>query len=237
MAVLLVHGFTGCPASMRPWAEYLAAEGFTVRAPRLPGHGTTWHELNVTRWDDWFATVDREFRALRRAHRAVVVGGLSVGATLGLRLAEDHGRDVAGLVLVNPGVKFEHWLLPSLPVLHRLMPSFPGVTDDIKKTGVTELGYDRLPLRALHAVVSAQRDVVRDLPEITHPLLVYRSAVDHVVPASSTALVLSRVSSTDVTEIVLHDSYHVATLDNDAETIFKGSADFARRVTQEVPTP
>lgn len=235
VAVLLCHGFSGSPCSMRPWGEYLAARGFTVRVPRLPGHGTTWQELNVTTWPDWYTTVDREFRALRRNHRAVVVGGLSVGSALSLRLAEEHGGDVAGLVLVNPAVKFEHVLLPSLPLLHRVLPSFPGITDDIKKPGVTELGYDRLPLRALHSVVSAQRDIVRDLPEVTQPLLVFRSAVDHVVPASSTALLLSRVSSTDVTEVVLHDSYHVATLDHDAETIFKGSADFIQRVVDEVP--
>ena len=77
---------------------------------------------------------------------------------------------------------------------------------------------------------------MRDLPQVTAPVLVLRSSVDHVVPASSAALVLSRVSSTDVREIVLQNSYHVATLDNDAEQIFTASAQFVARVTALAPS-
>jgi carboxylesterase len=234
VAVLLCHGFTGCPQSLRAWAEHLAAEGFTVRLPRLPGHGTTWQEMNLTRFPDWYGAIEREFRALRRSRRAVVVGGLSMGGSLALRLAQDHGSDVAGLVLVNPAVKSEDRRLGALPLLHRFVKSLPGLAGDINKKDSLELAYDRTPLSALHSLVGAWRDIVRDLPEVTQPVLVFRSAVDRVVPASSTALILSRISSTDVTEIVLQDSYHVATLDNDAETIFSGTVEFARRLTAEV---
>jgi carboxylesterase len=79
--------------------------------------------------------------------------------------------------------------------------------------------------------VQAWSEVVRDLPSVTQPVLLLRSAEDHVVPASSSALLLSRISSADVTEIVLPDSYHVATLDNDAERIVTESIAFIRRVT------
>jgi carboxylesterase len=43
-------------------------------------------------------------------------------------------------------------------------------------------------------------------------------------------MVLARVSTRDVTEIVLHDSYHVATLDHDAPRIFAASLEFVRRL-------
>lgn len=232
VAFLLCHGFTGCPQSLRPWAEYLAAEGFTVRLPRLPGHGTRWEDLNRTQWADWYAGVDAEFRALRRSHRAVVVGGLSMGGALALRLAIEHGPDVAGLVLVNPAVKADDRRLAVVPVLRHLVPSMPGIGSDIKKPGESELAYARTPLHALHSMLGSFRDVVRDLPEVTQPVLLLRSPQDHVVPASSSAMVLSRISTTDVTEVLLDDSYHVATLDNDAQTIFSASAKFARRLTQ-----
>ena len=49
IGMLLCHGFTGSPQSLRPWGEHLAAEGLTVRCPRLPGHGTDWREMNRTR--------------------------------------------------------------------------------------------------------------------------------------------------------------------------------------------
>jgi carboxylesterase len=231
VAVLLCHGFTSTPQSLRPWAEHLASEGLTVRLPRLPGHGTTWREMNVTRWSDWYDTVDREFRALRRSHRAVVVGGLSMGGTLALRLAAEHGPDVEGLVLVNPAVRRDDPRQVLLPVLQRLVPSAGAIANDIKRPGVTELAYDRTPLKAFGSLVGAWKDMVRDLPDVTSPVLLYRSANDHVIPASSSATILSRISSTDVTEVVLHDSYHVATLDNDAERIFTGSVEFVRRLT------
>jgi carboxylesterase len=69
------------------------------------------------------------------------------------------------------------------------------------------------------------------LPEVTQPLLLLRSAEDHVVPASSSRLVLERVGSTNTSEIVLEDSYHVATLDNDAERIVKESLAFIGRLS------
>ena len=62
-------------------------------------------------------------------------------------------------------------------------------------------------------------------------MLVFRSREDHVVEAVSTQVLLAGVSSTDATEVVLEDSYHVATLDNDAPTIFAGSAAWIRERT------
>lgn len=66
---------------------------------------------------------------------------------------------------------------------------------------------------------------------MTSPLLYFRSPEDHVVDGSSEPIILDRVSSTDVTRVALPDSYHVATLDNDAPTIFEQSAAFVARVS------
>jgi carboxylesterase len=73
-----------------------------------------------------------------------------------------------------------------------------------------------------------------DLGNVTCPILVFRSSVDHVVDPSSARIIAAGVSSTDVGEEALEDSYHVATLDNDAERIFEGSAAFIERVTAAV---
>jgi len=61
IAILMIHGFTGSPLSVKPWAQALHKEGFTVHVPRLPGHGTHWEELNQTTWRDWFDVVERDF--------------------------------------------------------------------------------------------------------------------------------------------------------------------------------
>jgi len=231
VGVLLCHGFTGTPQSMRPWGEYLADRGYTVRVPLLPGHGTTWQDLNRTHWQDWYSWVDRAFRELHETCERVVVGGLSVGAALALQLAQEHGPRIDGLVLVNPAVKSDDPRGRLLPVLKHLLGSLEAVGNDIKKPGVTELAYTRTPLKAAHSVALSWRAVVRDLPEVTQPVLLLRSPQDHLIPASSSALVLSRISSRDVTEILLEDSYHVATIDNDAPRIFDESAKFIERIT------
>jgi carboxylesterase len=229
--ILLIHGFTGTPQGLRPWGEYLADRGYTVHVPRLPGHGTTWQEMNRTRWEDWYAEADRAFRELHERCSRVFVGGLSMGGALALALAQEHGPRVDGLVLVNPAVKFEDWRVRLLPVLKHSVGSLEAIGNDIKKEGVTELAYSRTPLRAAHSQLVAWKNVIRDLPQVTQPVLVMHSVDDHVVPASSSELVLARISSEDSTEILLHDSYHVATLDNDAPRIFEESARFIERLS------
>jgi carboxylesterase len=230
VGVLLCHGFTGSPQSMRPWAEHLAAAGFGVRLPRLPGHGTTWRDMQVTTWDDWYAEVDRAFQELRAGYDRVFVMGLSMGGTLTLRLAERHGAQVDGIVLVNASVKPDKPVIKLVPVLKHLVPSVPGIGNAINKEGVSELAYDRVPLKALHSFAGGWRTVQADLPKVTQPTLLYRSGSDPVVHPSNSAVILSRISSTDVTEKVLEKSSHVATLDHDAEQIYAGSVEFVRRV-------
>lgn len=234
VAVLLVHGFTGTPQSLRDWAEHHAAAGLTVRLPRLPGHGTSWQELNRTRWPDWYAAAERELLDLVASGRRVVVGGLSMGGALALRLAQEHPDHVEGLVLVNPAVLVEDRRLAMLPVLRHLVPSFPAIGNDIRKQGPTELAYERTPLHAVASLLGLLATVKADLPRVTAPLLVLHSPQDHVVPPSSTAAVLAGVSSDDVQDVVLADSYHVATLDHDAPVVFERSLAFVERVTVPV---
>jgi len=208
VGVLLCHGFTGSPASLRPWADRLAAEGFSVRLPLLPGHGTHWQELNGTTFDHWFGAVESVLAQLRERCRTVVVGGLSMGGALALRLAQLHPDAIAGLVLVNPAVMSLRKEMALVPILKHLLPSLRGITDDIAKPGV----------RA-------------DLAQVTVPVLLLHSRVDHVVESANSALILDRISSTDVTEIVLEKSFHVATLDHDAPLIFDESVSFIHRMS------
>lgn len=233
---LLIHGFTGCPQSMRPWAQYLAAAGLTTSCPRLPGHGTRWQDLNATQWPDWFAAVSGALDALAAKCDRVVVLGLSMGGTLALRLAEVRPAAVAGLVLVNPSLTSEKRALPLLGLLKWILPSLPGIGSDIKAPGVRELAYARMPVRALASLVDLWGVTRAELAAVRAPILLLRSATDHVVEPVNARLLLEGVSSTDVTERVLPESYHVATLDNDRETIFAESLAFARRLAAPAPT-
>lgn len=231
VGVLLSHGFTGCPASMVPWGRHLAGLGHAVAVPRLPGHGTSWQELNRCRWADWYGEVQRAFDKLAANCDQVVVGGLSMGGGLVLQLAADRGKEVAGVMLVNPAVHTDRKDVLALPVLQHLLGSLPGIANDVKKPGVEEYGYDRTPLKAARSMMAGWKGVRADLPKVTSPLIMFRSAEDHVVDPSSGQIILTSVSSRDLTERLLEHSFHVATLDNDAPTIFEESAEFVRRVT------
>jgi carboxylesterase len=233
VGILLSHGFTGSPASMKPWAEYLASHGYAVSLPRLPGHGTTWQEMNKTTWADWYGEVERAFEALSNQVDTVVVCGLSMGGALAMRLAADHPDRVAGLVLVNPAVTSERKDVKLLPVLKHVIPSMPGIANDIKKPGADEHGYPTTPLKAAASMFAGYAELRKDLPRITVPVLFFRSAEDHVVDISSSRALNAGLSSKDFEERVLEDSYHVACLDNDAPRIFAESAEFIERVTSE----
>ncbi|HUD39983.1 MAG TPA: alpha/beta fold hydrolase [Streptosporangiaceae bacterium] len=226
--VLLCHGFTGSPQSLRPWAEYLAEAGLTVSLPRLPGHGTTWQEMNRTRWEDWYAEVDRALDELRADTDEIFVMGLSMGGCLALRLAELHGPAVSGLVLVNPSVTAETKLFLLAPALKLLVPSLKGIASDIKKPGVAEVGYDRVPVKAAATLPGLWKVTTRHLDQVSQPVLVYRSAVDHVTGPANVEILRRALPANQLEVRECPESYHVATLDNDADAIFTGSLDFVR---------
>ena len=231
VGVLLVHGFTGSPASIRPWAEHLNAQGYAVSVPLLPGHCTSWQELNKLTFADWYAEAERAFEKLQSECDQVFVGGLSMGAFIGLKLAVEKGREVAGLVLVNPAINSDRKDVKLLPVLKHVVPAFPAIGNDIKKPGVDERAYSKTPLKAISTLFHEFKVVRAQLAEVTQPMLVFRSRVDHVLDPSSGRIIMSTVSSRDLEERILEDSYHVATLDNDAGTIYADSAEFIRRVS------
>ncbi len=118
-----------------------------------------------------------------------------MGGGLVLKLAADKGRDVAGVMLVNAAVASNNKQLLAVPLLKRVVPSMPGIGNDIKKPGQDEHGYDRVPLKALASMMAGWKAVREDLAKVTQPILHFRSAEDHVVDPSSSRIIASKVSS------------------------------------------
>jgi carboxylesterase len=149
-----------------------------------------------------------------------------MGGCLALRLAESHGSAVRGLVLVNPSLAPDTRLFLLAPVLKHVLRSLPGIASDIKKPGVHEVGYDRVPIRAAATLPKLWNETVKRLGAVTQPVLIYRSTIDHVVGPASMRVLQAGLPGSQVTVRECADSYHVATLDNDAEAIFEGSFKF-----------
>lgn len=226
IGAVLCHGFTGMPGSMRPWAEALAAAGHTVRVPLLPGHGTRWQDANLVSWEDWYAELERAVDAVRATCKQTFIMGLSMGGTLVLRLAEQRGDDIAGVVVVNGSLFTTRKDAKLLPLLRRVVPSLPPIGSDIKKADVTEPAYDRLPVKAAWQLSKLWALTNADLARITQPLLVMTSRDDHVVEPENSERLMSASGSADKRQVWLEDSFHVATLDNDLPVIISESLAF-----------
>ena len=227
LGVLVLHGFTGNPTSMRPIAERLAAEGFSVELPRLPGHGTSVEDMMTTSWADWSGAALEAFDELQQRSSAVAVVGLSMGGSLTAYIGER--RDVAALVFINPPVSVpgDDLVDGVNALIDAGVESFDAIGSDIKKEGVAETSYSATPTRALRSLFEGLALVHDDLGKITAPSLLLTSRDDHVVTWER-GEALAAKSSGPVEQIWLEDSYHVATLDNDRELLESSVVDFLR---------
>jgi carboxylesterase len=215
---------------MRPWAEFMAERDFTVLLPLLPGHGTTYKDLSTTTWPDWFGALRDAALELTASCERVFVFGLSMGGTLTLRLAEELGDAISGIVLVNASVLTEDRRAPFARVLQYVMPTLPAIGNDIKKPGGEEHAYSRTPVKSVLQLQQLWATVRKDIERVTQPTLMFVSAEDHVVESSNGLWLAEHIPATDKSSIGLQNSYHVATLDNDALLIFDKSLEFVRRL-------
>jgi carboxylesterase len=228
--VLVLHGFTGNPGSMRQLAEAFADAGFSVELPLLPGHGTSVEDLMTTRWEDWSEAADRAYTALAAHCDRTIVAGLSMGGTISIWLAGRH-PGINGVVVVNPLVD-----PPADAFIEMLQATadggtdrIPGIGSDIAKPGVVERAYGETPIEPLLSLLAAVSELAPCLGEIDPPLLLLSSRQDHVVPTASGDLLAESYGGA-VERVFLENSFHVATLDNDAPEIEERAVAFALKV-------
>ncbi len=228
---LVVHGLTGNPSSMRPLAEALAAAGFAVEAPLLPGHGTSVEEMLTTNFTDWSAAAEEAYLELAGRTASMVIVGLSMGGTLAAWVTA-RNPGVAGLVAINgmfepPAPLFLELLRTSL---EQGCDRLPAIGSDIAMPGVSEGAYEAAPIRPLISLMEATTELHDRLGQISCPVLIMTSREDHVVPPSSSDVLAGAVAGR-VERVPLERSYHVATLDFDRDLVEKRTVEFALRVT------
>ena len=230
MGVLVLHGFTGNPGSLRALAERAAANGYTVELPRLPGHGTNLDDMMTTSWSDWSSAALDAYDDLASRCQTVAVVGLSMGGTLTAFVAQQR-PSVAGLVFINPLV-----MPPVIEMTGGLaqlidagIETIDAIGSDIKKEGVTEASYPATPLRCTQSLFRALVGVQAGLGTISAPSLLLSSREDHVVTTDNGDELEAKVAG-PLERIWLEDSYHVATLDNDQELVESATIDFLAKV-------
>lgn len=231
VGVLVLHGFTGNPSSVRALAESLAGAGYDVELPRLPGHGTVVDDLVHTTWNDWTGEAGRAYERLAARVDTTVVVGQSMGGSLALWLGLNE-PGVAGIACVNPAT------VPQPADVMEMLGEFlddgmeivPGATADIADPDVVENSYTGIPIRALQSFMNDGLVAMVDrYVHVTVPLRLFTSRQDHVVPPTDSEHLAAHYGG-PVEHTWLERSYHVATQDYDLPLIAAETIDFVRRI-------
>lgn len=249
-AVLLLHGLQGLPAEMLPLAKRLHQAGYTVRVPHIKGYGHFPGDTarSVTTWQDWHREAQEEFHALKRQYRTVSVGGLCIGAVLALSIASEPGNEVSALSLLSTTLFYDGWSIPwyrfLLPLgyytpfrfiyAYREREPFGLKNPQLRRWVAREVmhksssiaGASCLTLPAVHEAELLIKSVKARLPRVTAPALVIHAREDDVSTLRSAEFVVDHIGSEKLAKIVLHDSYHMITLDNERETVANETIQF-----------
>jgi carboxylesterase len=252
--VLLIHGLTGTPAEMRFVARGLHEEGFTVQAVQLAGHCGNAADLLATGWRDWYASVDVAATKLRREVDHLFVAGLSMGALLALKLAIERPREVDGVGLYGTTFRYDGWAIPAIARLSFLLPAACALGIGRKRAFMETFPYgiknERIrdwivgrmlsgdsaggglpgnPWPSLAEFVRLSGHVRRRLDRVRAPCLVIHSTNDDIASLDNVAIVEQSVSA-PVEKILLDDSYHMISVDQQRDVVIERSAGFFRRI-------
>ncbi len=225
IGVLLIHGFTSTTSSMMYLAQQFSEAGFHIELPSLPGHGTTWQNLNKIGYQDWIAELQKSLQILQSRASNIYVCGLSLGGALALRLSQIH-PEISGMILINHACKFTHPKFRFVPLLRFLIPSTPAIASDIKDPNEKEIAYTRTPTNGVYQMLRLLKIIRKSLPQTRQPVLMFKSKEDHVIPHISTLFTFEKIGSSKKELIWLENSYHVATMDFDKGLIAEKSIEF-----------
>ena len=251
--VLLVHGLTGTPAEMRAFAKQLARQGFSVMCPQLAGHCGDVADLKRSKWQDWYGSIERAFEVVKQTHARVYVAGLSMGALIALKLAEEKGARVDGLGLLSVTFFYDGWNMPHLrrKLLLQLVLYSPlryfvswqenppyGIKCERTRAAVhsvltrrdaksaQKVGIFHTPAVTIHESLRLIRAAKDALPGVHSPTLIVHSTEDDTASIKNAQYVAAKISSSKVETFFVDDTYHVLTLDKRKFDVARRLADF-----------
>jgi carboxylesterase len=244
-SVLLIHGLTGSPFEMKYLARKLNKAGFTVKGPCLEGHCTTLESLSKTKWKDWYQSVRETFLEMKKSFDTVSVAGLCMGALLSLHLSHEFGSEVAAVSLISTTLFYDGWSLPwykfLLPIAYytplRFIYSYPetepyGIKNKKLRERIINLmendsiAYPKIPAPSMHELFKLIKEVKKELSAITTPTLILHSNEDDLTSIKNPNYVEDKIGSQIVRKILLDDSYHMMTIDNQKDRVAEETIKF-----------
>jgi carboxylesterase len=259
-AVLLIHGLTGTPAEMRYIAKSLLKQGFSVACPQLAGHCGSVSDLKKSTWKDWYHSMDVAFEALKEQHKRVYVSGLSMGALIALKLAENKGNRVDGLGLLSATFFYDGWNMPRikrsllLPIVlnsplryflsweetppygikcERTRALVHAVLENRDALASEKVGIFSTPGVTIKESTRLIKATRKGLSKVTSPTLIVHATEDDMASVKNAYLVENRISSDHIETFFVDDTYHVLTLDKRKYDIAQRMGEFFKKCSAE----
>ena len=229
VAVLCLHGFTATTVEVRRMAEFLSQQGYTVKAPLLPGHGTTPMEMNKTGWKDWFGVAENTLKDLRKDYNKVFVLGESMGGLLTLHLAAKY-PDISGILLFAPAVTISNLWLTKI-----LWPFVPLMKKKPADNQLPQQSYSAFPLKAAASLYDFQKLVRAELKDITTPIRIFQGRNDDTIDPMGAVYAYERIGSEDKELIILNESCHLILLDKQMPQVQEMTHVFITGILGEKP--
>lgn len=250
-AVLALHGLLGNPLEMQYLGKRLQKAGYTVVIPLIPGYGYATgagQSYQTTTFDAWYQEVLRHFEELKRNYKTVSVTGLCIGAVLALKLAIERGEEISSLSLLATTLAYDGWSLPWYRFLLPLAYYTPArrwyayherhpyglknenlqrwIAREMQVSGSSAAGASRLSAEGIFQAHRLIKQVRSQLHKVTTPALIIHAEEDDVASTASADFVESQIKSASKRKIILHNSYHIITLDNEKEVVADESLAF-----------
>jgi alpha-beta hydrolase superfamily lysophospholipase len=228
-AVVLLHGLTDSPYSLRHVARRYRARGFVAVAIRMPGHGTVPAALTEVEWEDWDAATRLAVREARRrvgAAKPLHIVGFSNGGALAVKYALDAIDDERlarpdRLILISPMIgitSFARYV--GIAALPAMFPAFAkaawlGIVPEFNPFKYNSFPVNgarqshRLTVALQERIARANReDKLGRLPAI----LTFQSVVDFTVSTRAIISALYALLPANGSELVLFDINRAAKL-------------------------
>ena len=257
-AVILAHGMTGSPQEMKFLAKFLNQKGYSVFCPRLANHGQPIEVLKKTKWQEFYQSVRAVFKEASSEYKFVFVSGLSMGALLALLLADEFADKISAVSCLSPTLFYDGWNTPRckclLPLVFRTPfknffyfkeePPYGIKNEKIQKlmhryycnTGlhnnknIARYGYPYFPVTLFYQLHLLVKHLSKRLPFITNPVQLIQASHDDITSVKNSQFIHDRIKSKNKEIILLHNSYHVITADQERELVAQSVTNFFNKI-------
>lgn len=245
--VILIHGLTGTPNEMKFLAQFLNKRGYSVICPRLANHGQPLSILKKTRWQDFYQSARKAFMEIKNSDRLIFAAGLSMGALLALLLAEEFPDKIAGVSCLSPTLFYDGWNTPwskcLLPLVYMTPikdwfyfkedPPYGIKNEQVRKLvhkyysqaslddlrGIAQFGYPYFPVTLLYQLHLLVKYLSKRLPNIHTPVQIIQAKDDDMTSVKNSQFIYERVASRNKELVLLDNSYHVITADQERDKV------------------